>query len=334
MRRLLCMIIVLGVLVVAVPGYGASKVLFFAADGMRSDLMEHYVSEGQMPTYKDLIAKGVRGVNGLVQAFPPNTGVGWYTLATGAYPGEHGSTNNTFFRTGDSVFNNSTSSFTNGILQADTIQQAAERADKVVVSVEWSGSRNLVPVLNGPVVDYRTFFSNRGILLNYDLPGQPAGANAFGVKYERVDLDPAAAWTNVPTSYSSAMQEQLDVYPYTAGPANGKYDLYIYDSTNDSAMNYDHVLVVPNTAAKNGSASVANLTAGQWADVKVTVQNPAGKTAGFYLKAMEIAPDLSQFRIYFTSIARANATYNALGTAGSVAFEETLNATFPSATGA
>ena len=37
----------------------------------------------------------------MVQAFPPNTGVGWYTMATGTYPSEHGSTNNTFFRGGD-----------------------------------------------------------------------------------------------------------------------------------------------------------------------------------------------------------------------------------------
>ena len=58
--------------------------------------------------------------------------------------------------------------------------------------MEWVGSRNLTPALQGPVVDFRTFFSNRGILLNYDLPGQPAGANAFGVSYQRVDLDPAA----------------------------------------------------------------------------------------------------------------------------------------------
>src|SRR5512147_560555 len=163
------------------------KTIFFSSDGMRPDLMERYAAAGAMPSYADLMASGVRGDNGLVQAFPPNTGVGWYTLATGTWPGEHGSTNNTFFRSGD-AFNNRTSSFTNGILQADTIQQAAERAGKVVVSVEWSGSRNLVPVLNGPVVDYRTFFSNRGILLNYDLPGQPAGANTFGVKYQRVTL--------------------------------------------------------------------------------------------------------------------------------------------------
>ena len=63
----------------------ANKVIFFAADGMRPDLMEKFAGEGAMPTYAQLMAEGVRGVNGLVQAFPPNTGVGWYSLATGTY---------------------------------------------------------------------------------------------------------------------------------------------------------------------------------------------------------------------------------------------------------
>ena len=100
----------------------AAKVVFFAADGMRPDLMETYAAKGVMPTYAKLMATGVKGDNGMVQAFPPNTGVGWYTLATGAYPGEHGSTNNTFFRTGD-AFNNRTAAFSGGVLQADTIAE-------------------------------------------------------------------------------------------------------------------------------------------------------------------------------------------------------------------
>ena len=99
----------------------ANKVIFFASDGMRPDLVDKYVGEGLMPTYKDLISKGLKGDNGLVQAFPPNTGVGWYTLATGTYPGEHGSTNNTFHRTGETNFNNRTS-LGAAILQADTLQ--------------------------------------------------------------------------------------------------------------------------------------------------------------------------------------------------------------------
>ncbi len=317
----------------------AEKVIFFASDGMRPDLMERYVGEGVMPTYADLLAHGVKGANGLVQAFPPNTGVGWYTLATGTYPGEHGSTNNTFHRTGAS-FTGGTSFATTGILQADTLQQAAERAGKTVVSVEWVGTRNLVPPLTGPVVDFRSFFSRRGVLVNYDLPGQPAGANAFTVDYQRVVLDPAAGWSNVPASYSPAMQEQLTLTT-TFGLANPTrvFDLYVYDSTNDVVMNYDGVLVVPSTAGKDGSAGVANLTEGDWADVKVTLTGVrAGQTGGFYLKAIEIAPDLSTFRIYFTSIARANATYNGCtyspDCSTPLGFEETLNHDFPSSTAA
>ena len=316
----------------------ATKVLMFAADGMRPDLVDRYAAEGAMPAMAELLGQGVKGENGLLQGFPPNTGVGWYTLSTGTWPGEHGSTNNTFHRIGEGNFNNRTSFATTGILQADHIAQAAERAGKKTVSVEWVGSRNLVPALQGPVVDFRTFFSNRGVLLNYDLPGQPAGANAFGVSYQRVDLDPAAGWTNVPASFSPAMQEQLTV-TNTAFPATDNvtriFDLYIYDSTNDATTNYNGVLVVPSTAGKNGSAAVADLGAGEWADVKVTLTGArAGQTAGFYVKAIEIAPNLSQFRIFFSSIARVNASYNELGAAGSAAFEETLASQFPTSTAA
>jgi len=128
------------------------------------------------------------------------------------------------------------------------------------------------------VVDYRNFFSNRGLLTNWAVPGQPAGANAFGVSYQQVVLDPASGWSNVPASFNPAMQEQLKV-TNTAFPATDNvdrfYDLYIYDSTDDAATNYDHVLIVPSTAAKDGSAAVADLMEDKWADVKVTLTAPA-----------------------------------------------------------
>ena len=125
----------------------------------------------------------------MLQGFPPNTGVGWATIGTGTWPGEHGSTNNTFHRTGEANFNNSTSFAATGILQADHIAQSAERSGKSVVAMEWVGARSLVPAFQGPVVDFRSFFSRRGIVLNYDIPDQPALANSFGVDYQRVDLD-------------------------------------------------------------------------------------------------------------------------------------------------
>jgi hypothetical protein len=99
-------------------------------------------------------------------------------------------------------------------------------------------------------------------------------------------------------------------------------------------MNYDHVLVVP-ASSKNGANAVADLAQGDWADVKVTLIGArAGQTAGIFMKAIDIAPDLSRFRLYFTSVGRVNATYNALGPAGSAAFEETLAHDFPTSTAA
>jgi len=339
----LLMIMMLMAGMISVPGVVASSpekekppntngVIFFAADGMRPDLMERFASNKKiMPTFNSLLREGVRGDNGLVQAFPPNTGAGWYTLATGAYPGEHGSTNNTFFRTGDS-FNNRTSAFSAGVLQADTIAEATERAGKTVVSVEWAGGSRTATPLQGPVVDYRNFFSNRGLWTNWDVPGQPDGANAFGVQYQRFDLAEALGWVNVPDSYSPAKEGVFDIGSNVSGGnpviANDQYDFYVYDSSDDGVPNYDRVLIVPNAYARDGSMAVANLAESEWADVKVILDNPAGKTGGFYVKAMLFAPDLSQFSLYFSSVTRAVATCNGCGYPGD--FEDDLNRLFPS----
>ena len=153
----------------------------FASDGMRPDLMEQYAAEGVMPTYEALMDAGVTGDNGMLQAFPPNTGVGWYTMATGAYPAEHGSTNNTFFRAGD-TFNNRTSFSAAGVLQADTIANAAERAGKKVAQIDWVAG--VAANIQGPTVDFTNFFSNRGVLVGAADPVEQAGSAFFGVTYQ------------------------------------------------------------------------------------------------------------------------------------------------------
>ncbi|MCC6790917.1 MAG: alkaline phosphatase family protein, partial [Thermomicrobiales bacterium] len=327
-----------------VAAEAASRVMLFAADGMRPDLVDRYITDGVLPAFADLKANGSTGDNGMLQAFPPNTGTGWATLATGAWPGEHGSMNNTFHRTGEADFNSGSSGFEPGILQADTIGQAAERAGKTVVAVDWTGAGGYDPALTGPVVDYRTSFSDRGVLANYDLPGQPAGADYFGVSYQRVDLQPAEGWVNVPESFSPAMEQQL-LQTNTAFQegVNGDrvYDLYIYASTDDATTNYDRVLIVsaplpgdvaaasPVAETKDGASALADLAAGEWADIKVELTGErAGQTAGFYVKAIELSGDLSRFRLYYTPIARVNASYAgcdyAAGCADPTGFAETL----------
>jgi len=316
----------------------SNKVIFFASDGMRPDLMEKYVGEGEMPTYADLIAKGVKGDNGLLQGFPPNTGVGWYTLATGTWPGEHGSTNNTFFRSGDSSFSNRTSFATTGILQADTLQQAAERAGKKIVSVEWVGSRNISPSLAGPVIDFRSFFSTRGVLASPLVASEQAGAASFGISYQVAAFAPASGWTNPPAGDDSVSPPQQTILQvastFAAQNPNRTYDVYLYDSVVDGISAYDHVLLTRSGVSKDANQASADLAVGDWADVRLVgadglIGARAGQTAGFYVKLIDLAGDLSSFKLYFTSVTRANASCDC-----DPNFESTLVDMFPTSTAA
>jgi len=291
-----------------------TKAIFFASDGMRPDLMERYASDGAMPTYAGLMAAGVRGDNGMVQAFPPNTGVGWYTMATGTYPSEHGSTNNTYHRTGESNFNNRTSFSALGTLQADTLAAAAERAGKKVAQIDWVGGANAGVV--GPTVDFVNFFSTRGVLAAPVNTTEQAGAAAFGISYQVAAFAPAAGWTNVPASdpAAPAMQTQLTVATtFAANNPTRLYDIYVYDSVVDGTVIYDHAILVRSGAAKDGSQAAANLAVGDFKEIKLMgadglIGSRIGQTAGFYTKLITLAPNLSSFKLYFTSVERVIAT--------------------------
>jgi len=318
--------------------------IFFGSDGMRPDLMNKYVGQGVMPTYADLVSKGVQGQNGLLQGFPPNTGVGWSTLATGTWPSEHGSTNNTFFRQGESSFNNRTSFADTGIVQADHIAQAAERAGKKVVSVEWVAARSLVPALQGPVVDFRSFFSTRGVLTFPLVPSEQAGAAAFGLSYQVAAFSDAAGWSNTPAGDPAATPKQTILTVATTFAAQNPtrtYDVYIDDSVVNGIAAYDRIILVRSALAKDASPAnrAAELSEDEWADIKLRgadglIGTRAGQTAGMYVKLVDLASNLSSFKLYFTSVQRVNATYNALGPGGSAAFEEALAANFPTSTAA
>ena len=319
-----------------------NKVIFFSSDGMRPDLVDKYAGEGAMPTYKDLIAKGVKGDNGMLPAFPPNTGVGWYTMMTGTWPSEHGSTNNTYHRAGDSVFNNRTSFSALGTLQADTLAAAAERAGKKVAQIDWVGGANSGII--GPTVDFVNFFSTRGVLAAPLNATEQAGANAFGISYQIASFAAASGWSNVPASdpVATPMETQLTVST-TFGAQNPTrlYDIYLYDSVINGTAAYDHAILVRSAALKDASQAAINLAVGDFKEIKLTgadglIGARAGQTAGFYTKLITLAPDLSSFKLYFTSVERVIATCGAAacdalpaGGAGENKLEKYLAENFP-----
>jgi 2',3'-cyclic-nucleotide 2'-phosphodiesterase (5'-nucleotidase family) len=319
--------------------------IFFTADGMRQDLVESYASLGLLPTMGKLLRTGVKADGaGLLTQAPPNTGAGWYSLATGAWSAVHGSTNNTFFINNGVFSTTRSAAFDNGVLQAETLAQSAERGGKKVAQIEWAGGRN--GAINGPTVDFRTFFSGRGVATNYIAPSDDATLVAsFGLQFDHpagfagqpafagaAPVD-ATGWVNVPQSFSPAKEMRLRVLDF----GTDKYGLnaFIYDSTNDRRTNYDRVLF---SFSKDGAASVANLRRGEWADVKVQIVGGtlAGKTAGMLIKVETLSRDLSQVRLFHASVARATASWtNWPGEAGFTGdFAEYVAQKFPSSTAA
>ncbi len=312
-------------------GHGrGAPVLMFAADGMRQDIIERYARERRVPGFAELLRKGASASGGgmLTQA-PPNTGAGWYTMATGAWPGVHGSTNNTFFINNQPLANR-TAAFDPGVLQAETIAQSAERGGKKVIQLEWAGGRN--GTINGPTVDFRSFFSGRGVTTNFVSPSDRAPLIAsFGLQYDQVTLGAATGWTGAPQSFSPALETRMRVLD--SGTDKYGLDALIYDTTNDGVTNYDRVLFARN---KNGAEPVANLRKGQLADVKVGISGGAldGQTAGMLVKVEALSADASNVRLFHTSVSRANASWpgwpGESGFTGS--FEEYVAQKFPTST--
>lgn len=321
---------------------GEPSLIFFASDGLLQNRVADYTNRGFLPTFGYLYRHGaLASDNGMLTQAPPNTGAGWYSLATGAWAGVHGSTNNTFHINGTD-FTKSTSAFAPGVLQAENLAQTAERGGKKVAQIEWTGGANAK--INGPTVDYRSFFSGRGVTTNYisdsDLENFVA---AFGLQFDHptgfagqppfggaAPVD-ATGWINVPGSFSPAMEMRMRVLD--AGTDKYGLNAYIYDSTNDNRTNYDRVLFAPE---KDGQAAVARLTQGGWADVKVKISGGAsdGLTAGFLVKVEELTPDLSKVRLFHTSVTRAIATWPNWSEPGfSGDFAEFVAQKFPSSQG-
>ena len=306
----------------------ADRTVMFAGDGMRPDLVDKYVAEGVMPTYEALIDAGVTGDNGMLQAFPPNTGVGWYTMATGAYPAEHGSTNNTFFRAGD-TFSNRTSFSAAGVLQADTIANAAERSGKKVAQIDWVAG--VAANIQGPTVDFTNFFSNRGVLVGAADPVEQAGSAFFGVTYQPATVVAASGWSDVPLGDPAALPKQTTwlipttvfandgagtptrscaepTPPVNCTNLNRTYNVYFYDSVTGGGVAYDHAVVSP--VGKTGTGASVDLAVGDFLPIKLTGGNGligprAGQSFGHYVKLISLAPDASQFKLYDTSLSRA-----------------------------
>src|SRR5205085_8540107 len=122
------------------------------------------------------------------------------------WTGTHGGLNNTF-NTISNAMVTTTTGLAGSSLLVETFGEVAEKAGKKVAILDWPGTLPGTKV-KGPVVDYRNFYSSRGVVGTYESPGASAGfIRDFGLVYTSgLQLADATGWTGAPTSYSPAKE--------------------------------------------------------------------------------------------------------------------------------
>ncbi|MGH2523113.1 MAG: alkaline phosphatase family protein, partial [Anaerolineales bacterium] len=273
-------------------------VLLFVTDGGRPDHFRQYAAQGLLPAYARLQAEGAMGLNGMIPQLPTSSRVGWNTISTGAWGGTHGSINNVFTRRGLRMSEGlAFGQFSE--LEAETLPEAAERAGRKVLMFDWNSSDQ--PAIAGPTVKYWESFTQAGVAQNYDDPERAAQAKVWGLMFERLSLSPISGGGAAPATVSPLIGAILQLFD-TSGPSY-QYAILFYDSTNDGQTNYDRA------ALRAGGQTVAEVGVGEWAEVRVKIANgeKKGKTAGFYLKLMELSPYLDRVKFFVTPVSRVRA---------------------------
>jgi len=183
---------------------------------------------------------------------------------------------------------------------------------------DWNSSDQ--PAIQGPTVRYWRTYTRAGVAQNYPEPSVAAGAAAWGLMFDTLVLAPASAGPGAPATFSPLIGATLRLTEFTGQVY--EYALRFYDSTNDGRLNYDGAAVL------NADGPVADLAVGDWAEVRLKLLSGVdqGRTAGFYLKLMALAPDLSRVKFFVSSISRVNAQPPEL--------EDYLADNFPTRTGA
>ncbi len=280
-----------------------APLILAAVTGWDDAAAAELLKAGSLPMLAAMVEQGSHG--DLLS--PGGTGPALTTLLTGAWPAEHGVVADTFFRTGSPDFADVAAWTDPGLVQADTLPLAAERAGKLVAAVGWPGLGGDEAALQGPMIGAAQPFSLAGVARVGATADEIAAATASGAGLAALEFAPAAGWASAPQSFSEA-QEAVFTIKTTSEDVNPErtFNVLAIDSTDDGATNYDQVIV----AADKGAELAAAVEPGGWGEATVSLGGDlAGATAGFTYKVLEIAPDLNKVSLYVTPVSRLHASW-------------------------
>lgn len=248
------------------------SVVLISWDASRADTIYGLMDQGLLPTFSSFAAGGVRAE--YAQTIdPPLTAVAHNSISSGSYPTRTGITSNSFHVIGDDFYWYR-KGFEEPMDKAEPIWVTASRNGLTTAAVFFPGG---TPSLGNQMADYTIGYGS-----------QDAYSNQV-----KVALSNAAGWEDTPESFNTPLTGSFTIQNV------GTIFLYVIDSTNDSAINYDKVVL--NTEMK-GILPAVTLGIADWGSLVLLKRAFAG--ADFLVQ--EITPET--VTLYHTGVTRNTAS--------------------------
>ena len=275
------------------------KIYWFIPDGLRAEpdmfTVFRWAKEGKLPNIKKMMEGGAYGYS--LPDFPGHTPTNFASLLTGAHPTVHGIADGPMHVEGAPLVKPSAAGFSSNAKKVPPIWKVLEEAGKKVVLLSIPGSTP--PELERGIT-IRGRWGGWGadtpaVIFEptEKLPERKEAGKAFRLFYlgqkltEFVDAPAAAGWENAPVSFSPPREAKLEAYglPVYA---------YIFDSTDDRAIQYDSVYF-----SLDKKAELFTQKQGVWSGWKDVTLRFKDQTfaSDMRIKVIKIWPESGNFRI-------------------------------------
>ena len=276
------------------------KLYWFIPDGMRAEpgLFNIYAwaQEGKLPNIKRMMDTGTYGY--CKPVYPGHTPVNFATLLTGTYPEVHGVSDGPMHVEGKPLLKPSVAGFSSTAKKVEPIWLTLEKQGRKVglLSVpgstppEITGGFTMVGRWGGWGANfYAVNFEDRGDGSRRYQRGRGNRLFFFGPPLALFPPSREAQnWESMPQTYAPAREAECQAW-------GSVINAYIYDSTDDSIVNYDRI-----TFSFDKKSLIADLPEGRWSEwIPVTLTwNKLTVKTQFKIRVIKLDPD-GFFRVRF-----------------------------------
>ncbi|EGB14173.1 type I phosphodiesterase/nucleotide pyrophosphatase [Pseudodesulfovibrio mercurii] len=290
------------------------RVLLVGIDGAVPGLVEKHIAEGICPNFKKIFEGGVKSLNSLCP-MPTITPPNWTTISTGAWPVTHQITDYWRHIPGTSPnAANTEMNFSGERIKAETIFEAAERAGKKSIVVNYPTSYGIHKRLKNSIVVGGSGLSVGTIQDNEtskNLGAPYAGGQIFcddlivGSAYHPggivSDFSPAKDWENVHELGDDPMEIEFDL-PFEKSPFKPQKHTWYWLIRDVEGDGYDTVTLSP---SRNFDDAFFTLKLGEWSDrvfANIRLEDGSVKEVAFLGKILKLNDDGTDFDFYLTQM--------------------------------